>query len=163
MTRATRLLAAATTAATLALTACGTTPATGTAPPAAASTPAASTPVPSTPSPTAEGSSAGSATGAYIDYADYQASGATNPTVVLFFHAPWCPTCRATEKALAEQGIPDGLTLVRVDYDSMTDLRQRYGITQQHTFVLVDASGNELRKWSGSITGAEILERATSS
>ncbi len=53
--------------------------------------------------------------------------------------------------------MPDGLTVVKVDYDTETDLRQQYGVTQQHTFVQVDESGAELAKWTGSADGAAIL------
>ena len=79
--------------------------------------------------------------------------------VVLFFHAPWCPDCRATEQSLTTAGMPDGLTVVKVDYDSMTDLKQKYGITQQHTFVAVDAAGMKQQIWTGTKTGAEILAK----
>lgn len=160
MTRTAHAVVVATTAAVLSLAACSAIPASGPASvPGSASVPP--TPAATVPTPTDKGSV--SVAGAYIDYSQYQASGATTPTVVLFFHATWCPTCRAADKALHEQGVPHGLTVVKVDYDSMTELRQRYGITQQHTFVLVDASGQELRKWSGSADGAQILEQATTS
>ncbi len=100
--------------------------------------------------------------GRYIDLAEYQADpGAyADRTVVLFFHAPWCPDCRATETSLATDGVPAGLVVVKVDYDSSTDLKRRYGVTYQHTFVAVDAAGDALKKWSGSPTGADILAKA---
>jgi hypothetical protein len=47
-----------------------------------------------------------------------------------------------------------------VDYDSMTDLRKTHGITQQHTFVTIDAKGTQVAKWSGSRSGAEIKAKA---
>ncbi|MBM6403004.1 thioredoxin family protein [Phycicoccus sp. CSK15P-2] len=99
------------------------------------------------------------AAGSYVSLADYDAdpSAYEDTKVVLFFHADWCPSCRATEAAIAEKGVPAGLTVVEVDYDSETDLRKQYGITQQHTFVQVDGSGAELGKWSGSADGAAIL------
>ncbi len=46
--------------------------------------------------------------------------------------------------------------MVKVDFDSETDLRKTYGITQQHTFVQVDPDGEELAKWTGTISGADI-------
>ncbi len=96
--------------------------------------------------------------GAYLTLAEYRSQPAQREgtTVVYFFHAPWCPTCRATEESVATDGVPDGLTIVKIDFDSETDLRQQYGITQQHTFVQVDRDGNELAKWTGSTTAAEI-------
>jgi thioredoxin 1 len=96
--------------------------------------------------------------GAYLTLAEYrdQAAQREGSTVVFFFHAPWCPSCRATEESLTTEGVPAGLTVVKVDYDSETDLRREYGITQQHTFVQVDPDGAELAKWTGSTTAAQI-------
>ena len=39
------------------------------------------------------------------------------------------------------------------------ELKQKYGITTQHTFVQVDADGNEVAKWTGSLTADEIAEQ----
>jgi thiol-disulfide isomerase/thioredoxin len=78
--------------------------------------------------------------GAYVDYADgivEQTAGAK----VLFFHAPWCPQCRKLDEELLSAGAPDGLTVFKVDYDSRSDLRQRYGVTLQTTVVFVDDTG----------------------
>ncbi len=50
------------------------------------------------------------------------------------------------------------MTIVVVDFDTANDLRQKYGVTVQHTFVQVDAEGNELAKWSGSVTADEVAQ-----
>ncbi len=153
---------AATTAvvALLVLVACGTASETSVSP--AGSAPAVSVP----PSPAASGGSPAPSesavpAGAYLSRAEYTEVMASREgtKVVYFFHAPWCPTCRATERAIARDGIPAGLTLVKVDFDSEGDLRKQYGVTTQHTFVQVDASGAELAKWTGSEGGAEILAK----
>jgi thiol-disulfide isomerase/thioredoxin len=96
--------------------------------------------------------------GRYVDWADFDAdrSAYADSDIVLFFHAPWCPSCQATEASIDADGVPDGLTLVKVDFDSQTELRQKYGVTYQHTYVLVDPDGTQLKKWSGSVTGADI-------
>lgn len=98
------------------------------------------------------------APGAWIDYDAYQADRAAyaDSDVVLFFAATWCYTCQAAEKSLDTDGVPDGLAVVKVDYDSQTDLRKKYGVTVQHTFVHIDDSGAALKKWSGSESGAAI-------
>lgn len=99
------------------------------------------------------------AKGRYISYEDYSkdmAMAAKGASVVLFFHAPWCPDCKATDASLTADGVPDGLTVVKVDYDSMTELKQKYGITQQHTFVAVDAEGMKQKIWTGTTTGEQI-------
>ncbi|WP_238335804.1 thioredoxin family protein [Serinicoccus kebangsaanensis] len=103
----------------------------------------------------------------YVDHGAYAADPAAyhqdGQPVVLFFHADWCPDCRATDESLTTDGVPEGLTVVKVDYDTMTDLRQTYGVTQQHTFVQVDAEGAELGTWTGVTTGEEILAQTEGS
>lgn len=78
--------------------------------------------------------------GAYIDYAEGIVE-ETAGSKVLFFHAPWCPQCRKLDEQLRAEGAPDGLTVFKVDYDSRSDLRQRYGVTLQTTVVFVDDDG----------------------
>lgn len=97
--------------------------------------------------------------GAYLDYDSYQAAKADYAMhkVVYFFSATWCHECQDTDKALKTAGgVPEGLAVVKIDYDSSTDLRKTYGITHQHTFVQVDDMGNQIAKWSGSKTGVDI-------
>ena len=70
---------------------------------------------------------------------------------VLFFHATWCPNCKAANadinKHLSE--IPANIVIFKTDYDKEVALKRKYGITYQHTFVLVDAQGNAVSKWAG--------------
>jgi thiol-disulfide isomerase/thioredoxin len=85
----------------------------------------------------------------YSDLKAAQALAATRPTV-LFFAADWCPTCRAALKDFEANGSRLGdIAVVIVDYDKNPDLKARYGITAQHTFVQVDAKGARLARWNG--------------
>lgn len=90
------------------------------------------------------------ASGSYQDYSASKLALAEEGDVVLFFHANWCPTCRAADKNLNAESIPDGLTILKIDYDSATDLRKKYKLTTQHSFVQVDKNGNLINKWIGS-------------
>jgi thiol-disulfide isomerase/thioredoxin len=78
--------------------------------------------------------------GAYVDYSE-EALAAAEGTRVLFFHAPWCPQCRALEEDILAAELPDGVTILKVDYDSNQALRQQYGVTLQTTLVALDADG----------------------
>lgn len=71
--------------------------------------------------------------------------------VVLFFHAPWCPYCIAANKAFLARtsDIPNGVTVLKTDYDSNKDLKQKYGVTYQHTFVQINSNGDMITKWNG--------------
>jgi thiol-disulfide isomerase/thioredoxin len=82
--------------------------------------------------------------GAYVDYSD-SAIAAAEGRVLLFFHAPWCPQCRSIESDIDAAGVPDGVTIIKVDYDSNQPLRQQYGVTLQTTFVEVSSSGDALQ------------------
>ncbi|WP_286309313.1 thioredoxin family protein [Agromyces mangrovi Wang et al. 2018] len=89
----------------------------------------------------AEASEEAAATpGAYVDYSPATLEAAEGEKV-LFFHATWCPQCRALEADIQGAGVPDGVTVLKVDYDSNQDLRAKYGVTLQTTLVHVDDSG----------------------
>lgn len=99
------------------------------------------------------------AAGTYEPYAPEKLALAADEDVVLFFHANWCPTCRAAEKDILENEarIPEDLTILKVNYDTAQELRQRYAVRYQHTFVQVDEHGNLIHMWSGSPTLATII------
>ena len=84
--------------------------------------------------------------GAYVEYSDSALQNAKG-TRVLFFHAPWCPQCRAIDADIAKTTVPDGITIIKTDYDSQQALRQKYGITLQTTFVAIDAKDNAIKKY----------------
>jgi thioredoxin 1 len=99
-------------------------------------------------------------TGSYEAYSPEKiALSSSTHAVVLFFRASWCPTCKAvdTDIKLHLKNIPSNLTILDVDYDNSISLKQKYGVTYQHTFVEVDAQGNMIKKWSGSPTLAALV------
>lgn len=79
--------------------------------------------------------------------------------VVLFFRASWCPTCRAIDGDIKANlsKIPSSLAILDVNYNNSTALKQKYGVTYQHTFVQVDKDGNLIKKWSGSPTLSALV------
>lgn len=85
--------------------------------------------------------------GSYIDYSE-DAIKNTKGTKVLFFHAPWCPQCMALDKSIKSGKIPDGVTILKVDYDSNQALRKKYGVTLQTTLVRIDDNGNLIKKYT---------------
>lgn len=101
-----------------------------------------------------------SSVGSYEAYSEPELEHAKDGTVVLFFKAPWCPTCRAVDSDIKAHlaDIPPGVSILEVDYDSSDELKRKYGVTYQHTFVQVDAAGNLLKKWSGGLTLGSILK-----
>lgn len=78
--------------------------------------------------------------------------------MVLFFHADWCPSCRALETEIVEnQSQLTGAYILKVDYDNADDLKKKYGITSQHTLVFINADGSvqEVKK------GAKLADVAS--
>ena len=84
--------------------------------------------------------------GQYVDYSE-EALLASSDTKLLFFHAPWCSQCRSIESSIKADGIPGGVTVFKIDYDSNQALRQKYGVTLQTTFVKVDNQGNKIESY----------------
>jgi len=87
----------------------------------------------------------------YEDYSPEKIARASTAPVVLFFHASWCPSCISTDRILKKKivSLPPGVSILKIDYDTATDLKIKYNITYQHTFVQVDTNGIELTRWSG--------------
>lgn len=98
-------------------------------------------------------------TGTYESYTAEKIARAETGDVVLFFRASWCPTCRGLDADIKKNAssIPGGVTILDVDYDNSSALKQRYGVTYQHTMVQVDASGNLVKKWTSSPTLAALV------
>lgn len=76
---------------------------------------------------------------------------------VIFFHANWCPTCRALSSDIDSKltSLPDNTVILKADFDSETDLKQKYGVKIQHTLVFVDDEGNSVKP---NLTGADFEE-----
>lgn len=78
---------------------------------------------------------------------------------IVFFHAGWCPMCQAAEKDFRENfdEVPSDVTILKTDYDTSTELKAKYGITMQDTWVQVDKEGTEITKWNSGGEGIKTL------
>jgi len=61
----------------------------------------------------------GTAAGAYVAYSDGIIA-KTAGTKVLFFHASWCPKCRALEKDINAGPIPPGVTIAAAPWRAVS-------------------------------------------
>jgi hypothetical protein len=42
----------------------------------------------------------------------------------------------------------ENLTVYKVDFDTATELRKKYNVTDKHTYVQVDSDGNKIAMWN---------------
>ena len=118
-----------------------------TAPAPGATSPAAAEPA-ATMAPKAAGAT-------FVPYSPEALAAATaSGRTILYFHADWCPTCRAADADFEANRaqLPADLTVLVVDYDRETALKGQHKIAYQHTFVQIDGSGQEITRWSGGGT-----------
>ena len=93
----------------------------------------------------------------YVEHSQNALESARSKRRVLFFYANWCPTCRPVDSEIRSRlsDIPEDVVVIRVNYnDNETDqneeaLAEKYGVTYQHTFVIIDENDNEIKKWNG--------------
>ena len=97
----------------------------------------------------------------YMNYDEMKVSEALagGQKVALFFHATWCPSCKALDKAINSEisSIPSDALIVKVDYDSSTEMKKKYGVTSQHTTVLIDRDMNLISKKLGAKSVGEVF------
>lgn len=77
--------------------------------------------------------------------------------VALHFHADWCPTCRAQDKAFkdlkSDAALP--ITILVVDYDKERELKQKLGVRVQST-VIVYRGAKETARVAGETDPAKL-------
>ncbi|MEK7255323.1 MAG: thioredoxin family protein [Bacteroidota bacterium] len=98
----------------------------------------------------------------------YEAAKASGKTIFLEFYANWCPIC-ASQKPKLEQGFGElknqSLVGFQVNYkDNETDadelaLARKFGITYQHTHVLIDSGENVLLRSSESWSKEDVVQK----
>ena len=79
----------------------------------------------------------------------FKAAADSGKTTLVFFHAPWCPVCKAQEpKVLAHlNGDAKDVVALKVDYDTNMDLRKEMNVQKQSTLILY-GGGKEIARIS---------------
>lgn len=97
----------------------------------------------------------------FLSYSEENLKKATenNGRAIIFFHASWCPLCVAAERDLKSNfdKVPKDITILKTDYDTSQQLKSKYGIVAQDTWVQVDAEGKEIAKWNSGGQGLSAL------
>lgn len=89
----------------------------------------------------------------YMGYTEHNlASSKSKGESILFFAATkWCQSCSALEDEIVDRSreIPENITILKVDYDNDTAMNSKYSVTAQHTLIVLDRDGNEIKRWLG--------------
>ena len=82
-----------------------------------------------------------------------------NKPVALHFHADWCPTCRAQDKALQSLKTDPALdlTVLVANYDTEKDLKRRFNVLTQSTMVVLHGQ-KESARLVGDTSAAAIRD-----
>ena len=80
-------------------------------------------------------------------------------TTLLFFHAPWCPVCKAQEPKVKAHlnGAHKNVVAFKVDYDSNMALRKELEVDKQSTLILYHGM-KEVARLSYKSDDASIAE-----
>ncbi|MCP4523319.1 MAG: peptide-methionine (R)-S-oxide reductase MsrB [Candidatus Gracilibacteria bacterium] len=86
----------------------------------------------------------------YTSYSDEKLQNAKEEFLILFFHATWCSSCTQFEEKVIKEKIPENIKIFKVDFDTQHQLRKKYNIITQTSFVLVDNNGKVKKRWIGA-------------
>lgn len=82
--------------------------------------------------------------------------------ILLFFHADWCSTCKEFDRQIKLLWKLENLTILIVDFDNSTELKQKYSVLSQSTFVQVDNEWNMYKRFLGKTNIKDILDNLVS-
>lgn len=98
--------------------------------------------------------------GSYAEYSPQKVAAVSDGPILLYFHADWCPICRPLDAEFkANTSMLGNLHVFKVNYDTAIELKQKYGVTLQHTFVQIDAKGTMIAKWSDALSLVDVQAR----
>jgi thioredoxin 1 len=90
--------------------------------------------------------------------ADFDKAVADGKSVVVEFHADWCPTCKKQApivKEIAADPAYKNFVFLTADYDKEVELKKKHNVTKQSTFV-VFKGGKEVARSTGQTAKADI-------
>lgn len=76
----------------------------------------------------------------------------------LKFEASWCQPCKMMTKVMEDAGDKITTPVEKIDIDENMELAKQYGIRGVPTLVLVDDEGKEIKRQSGVMVEAQLLE-----
>ena len=89
---------------------------------------------------------------------DFDKALAAGQPAIIYFHADWCPTCKAQApivQELLKEPRMKNLTLFSADYDKETALKKSLRVSMQSTFV-VFKGGKEVARSTGQTNKEDL-------
>lgn len=126
------------------------------------SKPTAATPAkPAAPKTVSTASAPTTAGGTYESYTAAAVGYASLGEVVLFFFSPSCPACVLLDRDIITNRarIPKDVKILKVDFESASDLKTLYGVSEPHRLIQVNAAGNRITQWGLSSTLSDLVTR----
>lgn len=109
----------------------------------------------------------------YVNFSQgrYEEALAQKMVLALYFTANWCPICREQEpinvSAMRSLEGDSQILAMRIHIlDSETtketeELARKYGVSYQHTFVILDRNGEVSYQYTGPLSESELKEKIT--
>lgn len=76
----------------------------------------------------------------------------------LKFSASWCGPCKMLATVVANAGEKITVPIENIDIDENKEMAVKYGIRSVPTMVVVDDSGNEVKRKTGAMNESQLLE-----
>lgn len=77
---------------------------------------------------------------------------------VLKFSASWCGPCKMLTKSIETIRDQTDAKIEEIDIDEQPERAKQYQVRGVPTLVLLDNTGNEVKRQSGVMTGPQFLE-----
>lgn len=77
---------------------------------------------------------------------------------LLKFYAPWCQPCKGLSMVMEGTKDKINVPIEEVNIDDDIDTAIKYGVRSVPTLVLVDDSGNVVKKNVGTLNEAQLLD-----
>jgi len=91
------------------------------------------------------------ANGRYTSYRQELVDDDGYEQTILFFTTDndWCQECQAFEQAIIDEGVPEGVQILTVDFEQANELKKQYQVRIQTTFIEVDSRSQLISSWVG--------------
>lgn len=98
----------------------------------------------------------------YLDYSPERISLTENNKMLLLFTADWCVSCKQLDIDILNNisTIPEDILILKVNYESDAQTKDKYQVDTPHTIILIDNQGNERKRWIGSLTLDALIKES---